>query len=46
MLAADFLQEAGYMEGESNRPAIGYRLRDRHAPALFPRTFSPRPSGQ
>ncbi len=42
MLAAEFLEEAGYVDGESNRPAMGYRLRDRKAPALFPRTFSPR----
>jgi 8-oxo-dGTP diphosphatase len=44
MLAADFLQESGYLEGQSNRPAIGYRLRDRQVPTLFPRTFSPRTS--
>lgn len=42
MLAAEFLQEAGYVEGESNRPAMGYRLRDRTVPVVFPRTFSPR----
>jgi 8-oxo-dGTP diphosphatase len=42
MLAAEFLEEAGYVDGESNRPAMGYRLRDRQVPALFPRTFSPR----
>jgi 8-oxo-dGTP diphosphatase len=42
MLAAQFLEETGYVDGESNRPAMGYRLRDRQAPALFPRTFSPR----
>ena len=42
MLSAGFLGEAGYVEGESNRPAMGYRLLDRHAPAVFPRTFSPR----
>jgi len=42
MLAAGFLQEAGFVEGESNRPAMGYRLLDRTAPAVFPRTFSPR----
>jgi 8-oxo-dGTP diphosphatase len=46
MLAARFLQEAGYVEGESNRPAMGYRLRERRAPALFPRTFSPRGHGE
>jgi 8-oxo-dGTP diphosphatase len=42
MLAADFLDEAGYVAGDSNRPAMGYRLRDRSAPVVFPRTFSPR----
>jgi 8-oxo-dGTP diphosphatase len=42
MLAARFLEEGGYVEGESNRPAMGYRLLDRQAPVVFPRTFSPR----
>jgi 8-oxo-dGTP diphosphatase len=42
MLSADFLDEAGYLAGESNRPAMGYGLRDRSAPVVFPRTFSPR----
>jgi 8-oxo-dGTP diphosphatase len=42
MLSARFLEEAGHVEGESNRPAMGYRLRDRSAPVVFPRTFSPR----
>lgn len=42
MLAAHFLEQTGYVEGDSNRPAMGYRLLDRHAPTLFPRTFSPR----
>jgi len=42
MLAAQFLEEAGYVEGGSNRPAMGYRLLDRAAPVVFPRTFSPR----
>ena len=42
MLAAQLLDEAGYVEGESNRPAMGYRLRDRNVPVVFPRTFSPR----
>lgn len=42
MLSADFLQEAGHAEGESNRPAMGYRLKDRKRPVVFPRTFSPR----
>lgn len=39
MLAAQFLEEAGYVEGESNRPAMGYRLRTRETPIMFPRTF-------
>ncbi|WP_321787433.1 NUDIX hydrolase [Paraburkholderia sp. J94] len=42
MLAAGFLKEAGYVAGESNRPALGYSIVDRSAPAVFPRTFSPR----
>jgi 8-oxo-dGTP diphosphatase len=42
MLAADFLDETGYVAGESNRPAMGYRMRDRATPVVFPRTFSPR----
>ncbi|AKJ31095.1 DNA mismatch repair protein MutT [Caldimonas brevitalea] len=42
MLAAHFLEEAGYVAGHSNRPAMGYRLRDRTGPVVFPRTFSPR----
>jgi 8-oxo-dGTP diphosphatase len=42
MLAAQFLVEAGHVEGNSNRPAMGYRLADRSAPVVFPRTFSPR----
>ncbi len=42
MLAMDFLDEAGYQPGEANRPAMGYRLRHRRAPVVFPRTFSPR----
>lgn len=42
MLSARFLEETGYAEGESNRPAKGFRLVDRNAPVIFPRTFSPR----
>ncbi|MFP6561603.1 NUDIX domain-containing protein [Paraburkholderia sp. B3] len=45
MLAAGFLSEAGYVAGESNRPAVGYRLVDRSTLAVFPRTFSPRGGG-
>lgn len=42
MMAADFLEEVGVVESESNRPPMGYRLKDRAAPVFFPRTFSPR----
>lgn len=42
MLAAGFLEEDGVAEGDSYRPAKGYRLIDRSAPIVFPRTFSPR----
>jgi 8-oxo-dGTP diphosphatase len=42
MLAMDFLDEAGYQSGPAKRPAMGYRLRVRSAPVVFPRTFGPR----
>lgn len=42
MIAADFLVEVGSIESNSNRPPMGYRLKDRSAPVFFPRTFSPR----
>lgn len=42
MMAADFLVEAGVVESDSNRPPMGYRLKDRETPVFFPRTFSPR----
>ena len=42
MLSAGFLAEAGHVEGSSNRPAMGYRLVNRDAAVVFPRTFSPR----
>lgn len=42
MMAADFLEEVGFVESSSNRPPMGYRLKDRSAPVFFPRTFSPR----
>lgn len=42
MLSGGFLHETGYVAGESNRVAMGYRLTDRAAPVVFPRTFSPR----
>jgi len=45
MLAADFLDEAGVVESDSNRPPMGYRLRDRARAVVFPRTFSPRAAG-
>ncbi len=41
-LAADFLQEAGFLDVGSPRPAMGYRLKQRVAAVVFPRTFSPR----
>ena len=42
MLAAGFLEEVGIVEGDSNRPPMGYRIKDRSRPVVFPRTFSPR----
>jgi 8-oxo-dGTP diphosphatase len=42
MMAADFLEEVGFVESDSNRPPMGYRLKDRSTPVFFPRTFSPR----
>jgi 8-oxo-dGTP diphosphatase len=42
MLAAGFLEEVGVVPGESNRPPMGYRLKDREHAVFFPRTFSPR----
>ena len=41
-LAADFLQEEGFLDVGSPRPAMGYRLKTRDSPVYFPRTFSPR----
>ena len=46
MLAAHLLEEAGYVDGESNRPAKGYRLINRRSPVVFPRTFSPRAASE
>jgi len=43
-LAADFLDEVGVLDGEFNRPAVAYRMRDRARVVTFPRTFSPRGS--
>lgn len=43
MLAAGFLAEAGQvLATEAKRPPMGYRLKDRSSPVVFPRTFSPR----
>lgn len=41
-LAANFLEEVGFVDGDSNRPAMGYRIVDRGVATVFPRTFSPR----
>jgi len=46
MMAADFLEEAGVVrDRESNRPPMGYRLKDRRRAVVFPRTFGPRGAG-
>jgi len=42
MLAAGFLEEVGVVASDSNRPPMGYRLKDRGQAVFFPRTFSPR----
>ena len=42
MLDGDFMEEAGPMPGALGRPAMGYRLRSRAKPMLFPRTFNAR----
>ncbi len=42
MMAADFLVEVGVVDSDSNRPPMGYRLKNRETPVFFPRTFSPR----
>jgi len=42
MLAQDFLEPVGPIEGASKRPAMGFRLKDRSRATYFPRTFSPR----
>lgn len=42
MLAAGFLEEAGLVPGDSKRPPMGYRLKDRARAVVFPRTFAPR----
>jgi 8-oxo-dGTP diphosphatase len=45
MLAAGFLEPVGVVPGASKRAPMGYRLRDRSDPTVFPRTFSPRGLG-
>lgn len=45
MLAGGFLVEAGLVPRGSRRPPMGYRLANRDAPVVFPRTFSPRGAG-
>ena len=42
MLSAGFLVETGQVPRGTNRPPMGYRLKDRSGPVVFPRTFSPR----
>jgi 8-oxo-dGTP diphosphatase len=42
MLAADLLEAEGMVASDTGRSALGFRLRDRRAPVVFPRTFSPR----
>ena len=39
MLDAEFLEEAGQISGASGRAAMGYRVRERDRPTIFPRTF-------
>lgn len=39
MLDAQFLAEAGPIEGDAGRTAMGYRILDRERAAVFPRTF-------
>lgn len=39
MLDGDFLEEAGPVGGAFGRTAMGYRVRERARPAVFPRTF-------
>ena len=41
-LAAEFMEETGYMDVGAPRPAMGYRLKNRKSPTVFPRTFSAR----
>lgn len=39
MLDADYLEEAGMVTGDHGRAAMGYRLRGRDHPTVFPRSF-------
>jgi len=39
MLDAAFLKEAGSMDGQLGRAAMGYRIKDRDQAVTFPRTF-------
>jgi 8-oxo-dGTP diphosphatase len=39
MLDAEFLKEAGTVEGPLSRSAMGYRVKDRSQAVTFPRTF-------
>lgn len=39
MLDAEFLEEAGTVEGPLGRSAMAYRIKDRSQPVTFPRTF-------
>jgi 8-oxo-dGTP diphosphatase len=41
-LAAEFIEEDGFLNVGAPRPAMGYRLKNRNAPVYFPRSFSPR----
>jgi len=38
-LAADFMEEDGFLDFGSPRPAMGYRLKSRAPTVYFPRTF-------
>lgn len=42
MLDAGFLKEAGTVDGQFGRAAMGYRIKDRDQAATFPRTFRAR----
>lgn len=41
-LNAGFLEAAGQVDTGAKRAPMGYRLKDRNVPVVFPRTFSPR----